>query len=94
MTDVSITFRLDPALKAAFVAMAGERDLSVALLLRRMVRDAVARHVESTAHDGWRQREVDDAILEAEAMRGLSLPNETVEQEWRLRKAEFGHGNR
>jgi hypothetical protein len=41
MTEVTFTFRLDLALKAAFTAIAEDQDLSAAHLLRRMMREAV-----------------------------------------------------
>lgn len=94
MTDVTITFHLDPALKAAFVAMASEQDVSVAQVLRQIMRDAVARHAGSATHERWQRREIGDALCEADASRALSLSNEMVDEDWRLRKAELGHDDR
>ncbi|WP_454884477.1 hypothetical protein [Sphingomonas oryzagri] len=91
MTDVTMTFRIDPALKAAFAAMAGEQDLSAAQVLRQMMRDALEKHDESTAHERWQRREIDDAMHEADAAHGLDLSSAMIEEDWRLRKNDTSH---
>ena len=89
MADVTLTFRIDVALKNAFAAMAEEQDLSAAQLLRRMMRTAVEEHQETASHERWQRREIEDAMHEADATQGLALPNDAVEQEWRQRKDEI-----
>lgn len=91
MADHSLTIRLDAALKAAFIAMARERGMSVPQVLRMLMRDAVARHAESAAHDRWQRREVDDAMREAAVRRDVGLANALIEEDWRRRKAELGY---
>jgi predicted transcriptional regulator len=90
ISDVTMTFRLDAALRTAFVAMADVQSLSAAQILRRMMRDAVEKHGQSVAHARWQQREVHDAMDEADATRGLAVPDETIAGDWRLRKTETG----
>lgn len=88
MTDATFTLRLDAALKAAFTAMAEEQDLSGAQLLRRMMRDAVDDHQEAAAHERWQQREIGDAMFEADSLRVHGASNDAIEDEWIQRKAE------
>lgn len=54
-----IAFRVDCGLKNAFAAMAEEQDISAAQMLRRLMRDAVEKHEESTAHERWQRRKDD-----------------------------------
>lgn len=89
MTEVTFTFRLDPALKAAFTTMAEEQDLSAAQVLRKLMRDAVEDHQESAAHERWQRREIGDAMREADATRGRNLSNEAIEDDWQRRKDEI-----
>lgn len=89
MTEVTFTFRLDLALKAAFTAMAEDQDLSAAHLLRRMMREAVEEHQEAAAHEHWRLREIGDAMHEADATHGLNLPNAAIEEDWEQRKKDI-----
>jgi len=90
MTGTTFTFRVDPTLKAAFTAMAEEQDLSAAHLLRRMMRDAVEDHDEAAAHERWQQREIDDAMHEADSLQLRGASAGAVESEWSKRKAEIG----
>jgi len=89
MTDVTMTFRLDPILKKAFLAMAEEQDLSAAQILRKMMRGAVEEHQESAAHERWLRREIEDAMHETGKPRSASMSNEAVEAEWRRDRDEI-----
>nr|WP_087573913.1 hypothetical protein [Sphingomonas sp. CDS-1] len=93
MTDATFTFRINSSLKAAFVAMAEEQDLSAAQILRRMMREAVENHNEAAAHERWQRREIDDAMHETDRTRGHGLPNGAIEAEWRQRIDETGHSD-
>lgn len=90
MTDVTFTFRVDSHLKAAFVAIAEEQDLSAAQVLRRMMRQAVADHDEAAEHDRWQLREIADAMHEADVRPAPRLPSGEVDGEWEARKGEIG----
>lgn len=89
MTETTFTFRLDRALKAAFTAIADEQDLSAAQLLRRMMRDAVEDHQEASAHERWQQREIGDAMREANVTGGMNVPNQAIKDDWQRRKDEI-----
>jgi len=92
MTDVTLTFRLDSALKEAFIALADEQDLSAAQVLRRMMREAVEEYQEGAAHERWLRREIEDAMHEARP-RGASMSNEAVEAEWRHDRDRMARGH-
>lgn len=93
MPDVTFTFRVNAALKAAFNAMAEEMDMSGAQFLRRMMFEAVEIHNEARAQECWQRREIDDSMHEAVVTRGRGLPNEAVEDEWRQLIDETGHSD-
>lgn len=94
MADVTFSFRLEAGLRAAFSIMAEKQNLSPAQLLRRMMREVVDEQEEAVAHERWQRREIDDAMHEADATRGLNLPNVAIDDEWQRRKAEIIHGDR
>lgn len=89
MTDVTYTFRVDRALKEAFVAMAQEQDLTAAQILRRLMREAVEDHRATAAHEEWMAREIEAAIHEADLADAPRLSNEAVEDDWERQREEI-----
>jgi len=89
MTDVTYTFRVDRALKEAFVAMAEEQDLSAAQVLRKMMRDALEEHRQAAAHDRWTRRHIKASMHDADVPQTRRLAGEAVEGEWERMKEEI-----
>jgi hypothetical protein len=91
MADVTFTFRIDAVLKAAFIAMAEERHVSSAQVLRGMIRDAVEQHRQAKAHDRWMLRQIKKAMHDAEDPKAFRMSGESVEDEWERQKDEIKH---
>ena len=88
MTDATFTFRVDEALKAAFIELAEARDLSAAQMLRAAMQEAVAVEREASAHDRWFRQQIEDAMHAADEPRTPRLSSEAIEQEWHDQKGK------
>lgn len=89
MTEVTYTFRVERALREAFVAMAEEQDLTAAQILRRLMREAVEEYREAAAHENWTRGEIGAAMDNADSTDALRLSSDAVEKEWNLQKQEI-----
>lgn len=77
----TFTFRVDPALKAAFSAAAKSRDRNAAQLLR----DFVRQQQQAADHDAWFRRQVQAGLDSAQA--GRLIPAAEVEAQFSARRA-------
>ena len=84
MTEATVTFRVDEALKREFAQAAKAKDRTGAQLLRDFMRQYVERQQEVAAHDAWFRQEVQIGLDAANA--GHLIPGNEVEAEaaaWR-----------
>jgi hypothetical protein len=89
MTEVTYTFRVERALREAFVAMAEEQDLTAAQILRRLMREAVDQYREAAAHEKWTRSEIGAAMDIADSPSAPRLSSAAVEDEWELHREEI-----
>jgi len=85
MPETTFTFRVDEALKSAFTDAAKAHDRPGSQLLRDFMRE----YVEKAEYDAWFREEVEQALREADDPNSEWVPNEQVEAEWEVRKAEL-----
>lgn len=85
MPETTFTFRVDEALKSAFTDAAKAHDRPGSQLLRDFMRE----YVEKAEYDAWFRAEVEAALREADDPNAEWVPNEQVEAEWEVRKAEL-----
>lgn len=78
----SLTFCIDDVLNDAFVALAADKGLSAAQLLRAIIRETVTEHRKIAMHERWLQREIEGAMRERREMSEPIVPNAAVETEW------------
>ena len=82
--DAPFILHLDPKLREQFIAET-EAARQPAL---QVVHDLIRGYVERQ-QDARMRAEVGQALQEADDPRALRIPNEDVEAEWRLRRAEL-----
>ena len=85
MAETTFTFRVDEDLKNSFTNIAKARDRPGSQLLRDFMRDYVAK----AEHDAWFRAEVEQGLRELEDPNVELIPNEQVEAEWEVKKAEL-----
>lgn len=84
--DAVFTMKLEPELRAAFMAEAQAADRPASQVLRELMREFVQRQRAERDHDAFVQRKVDAARVSMRAGDGLS--NEAVEAEFAARRAK------
>jgi predicted transcriptional regulator len=85
MPETTFTFRVDEDLKNSFTNIAKAHDRPGSQLLRDFMRDYVAK----AEHDAWFRAEVEQGLRELEDPNVELIPNEQVEAEWEVKKAEL-----
>ncbi|HET6237950.1 MAG TPA: hypothetical protein VFE41_23790 [Acetobacteraceae bacterium] len=85
MAETTFTFRVDEDLKTSFTNIAKVHDRPGSQLLRDFMRDYVAK----AEHDAWFRAEVEQGLRELEDPNVELIPNEQVEAEWEVQKAEL-----
>jgi predicted transcriptional regulator len=85
MPETTFTFRVDEDLKNSFTNVAKAHDRPGSQLLRDFMRDYVAK----AEHDAWFRAEVEQGLRELEDPNVELIPNEQVEAEWEVKKAEL-----
>jgi predicted transcriptional regulator len=85
MAETTFTFRVDEDLKTSFTNIAKAHDRPGSQLLRDFMRDYVAK----AEHDAWFRAEVEQGLRELEDPNVELIPNEQVEAEWEVQKAEL-----
>jgi predicted transcriptional regulator len=89
MGEATFTFRVDDNLKSAFAELAKAEDRTSAQLLRALMRREVAQRRAALEHDAWFRSEVEQAVREADDPMIERIPNEIVEAEWAIQRAEL-----
>jgi len=85
MSEATISFRVDEALKDEFAIAAKARERTGAQLLREFVQDFVQRQRKAAEYDAWFRREVQIGLDDARA--GRLVPAEEVEARFAARRA-------
>lgn len=85
MSDATLTFRVDEALKNDFAMAAKARDRTSAQLLRDFMREFVRQQQEAAEHDAWFRRQVRAGVDSANA--GRLVPAAEVEAKFAARRA-------
>lgn len=85
MAETTFTFRVDEDLKTSFTNIAKAHDRPGSQLLR----DFMRQYVEKAEHNVWFRAEVEQGLRELEDPNVELIPNEQVEAEWEVRKAEL-----
>lgn len=89
MTKEAIfTMKLEPELRAAFMAAAAADDRPASQVVRELMRDYIARQQRSGEYDAYLRRKVETARVSARAGRGRA--NEQVEAEFVKRRESAG----
>jgi predicted transcriptional regulator len=86
MGEATFTFRVEDELKVAFAELARAQDRSAAQLLRTMMREAVARQRDFSAHDAWFRSEVEQGMREADDPATPRIAHDLVDSSWRRRR--------
>jgi len=88
MTKAAVfTMKLEPELRAEFMAAAEESHRPASQVVRELMRDFVQQQRERREHTAFLQRKVDAARASVSTNQGRS--NETVEAEFAARRARI-----
>lgn len=83
--EAVFTMKLEPELRAQFMAEAEAADRPASQVVRELMREFVRRQREARAYDEFLKRKVD--IGRAEMRAGLGQSNEEVEAQFAARRA-------
>jgi predicted transcriptional regulator len=83
--EAVFTMKLEPELRAEFMAAAAADDRPASQIVRELMRDYIARQQQAREYDGYVRRKVETARASMRAGRGRS--NEEVETEFAKRRA-------
>jgi predicted transcriptional regulator len=84
--EAVFTMKLEPELRAAFMAAAAEVDRPASQLVREMMRDFVDSHQKEPGYDEWLLAKVEKGRADIRA--GRTISNEDVEAEFAARRAQ------
>ena len=82
--DAPLILHLDPKLHEQFIAETEAARQPALQVVQDLIRGYVARQRETRM-----RAELEEALREADDPRATRIPNEEVEAEWRLRRAEL-----
>jgi predicted transcriptional regulator len=85
MSEATLTFRVDEALKSEFSSAARNHDRNAAQLLRDFMRDFIRQQQEAAQHDEWFSRQVKIGLDSANA--GNLIPSAEVETKFAAKRA-------
>lgn len=85
MSETTVAFRVDEALKNEFATAAKARDRTGAQLLRDFMREFVQQQQATAEHDVWLRRQVQAGLESANA--GRLVPAAEVEAKFAARRA-------
>jgi predicted transcriptional regulator len=86
LKEAVFTMKLEPELRAEFIAEAEAADRPASQIMRELMRDYVRRQRESRQYDEFLRKKVDIARASVQAGNGRS--NEEVESEFAARRAQ------
>jgi predicted transcriptional regulator len=89
MKEAVFSLKLEPELRADFMAEAEAADRPASQVVREFMRDYVRQQRAARAHDAWFRAEVERGLVELEDPNVELVPNEKVEAEWRERRADM-----
>jgi predicted transcriptional regulator len=85
--EAVFTMKLEPELRAAFMAAAAEVDRPASQLVRQMMREFVEHQQKEPGYDKWLLAKLEKGRAQARA--GIGRPNKVVEAEFAARRAEI-----
>ena len=83
--EAVFTIKLEPELRAEFMAAAAADDRPASQVVRELMRDYIARQQQAREYDAYLRRKVERARVSARAARGRS--NDEVNAEFAARRA-------
>lgn len=83
--EAVFTMKLEPELRAEFMAAAAADDRPASQIVRELMRDYIARQQQARDYDSYLRRKVEIARVSVRAGRGRS--NDAVEAEFAKRRA-------
>ena len=86
LKEAVFTMKLEPELRADFIAEAQAADRPASQIMRELMRDYVRRQREARQYDEFLRKKVDAARASMETGAGRS--NEEVENEFAVRRAQ------
>lgn len=86
LKEAVFTMKLEPELRADFIAEAEAADRPASQIMRELMRDYVRRQREARQYDEYLRKKVDAARTSVQAGTGRS--NEEVESEFAARRAQ------
>ena len=86
LKEAVFTMKLEPELRADFIAEAEAADRPASQIMRELMRDYVRRQREARQYDEYLRKKVDAARTSVQAVTGRS--NEEVESEFAARRAQ------
>jgi predicted transcriptional regulator len=89
MKEAVFSLKLEPELRADFMAEAEAADRPASQVVREFMRDYVRQQRAARAHDAWFRAEVERGLVDLADPNAELVPNEQVEAEWRVRRAEM-----
>ena len=87
--EAVFSLKLEPELRADFMAEAEAADRPASQVVREFMRDYVRQQRAARAHEEWFRAEVERGLAELEDPNAELVSNDRVEAEWRERRAEM-----
>jgi predicted transcriptional regulator len=87
--EAVFTLKLEPELRAQFVAETQAVHRPASQVMRELMRDYVARQKAEREHDQWFRAEVEAGLREADDPNTKFIPHEQVEAEWAVMRAKL-----
>jgi predicted transcriptional regulator len=87
--EAVFSLKLEPELRADFMAEAEAADRPASQVVREFMRDYVRRQRGARDHDSWFLAEVETGIAEADDPNIRRISSEEIAARWRVRRAEL-----
>lgn len=85
--EAVFTLKLEPELRAEFVAEASAAHRPASQIMRELMRDYVARQKAEREHDDWFRAEVEQGLRELRDPKMRTVPHDEVAAKWAIRRA-------
>jgi predicted transcriptional regulator len=85
--EAMFTLKLEPMLRAQFVAAAAAVDRPASQIVREFMRDFIEQQRAAREHDAWFRGEVAQGMREADDLGVVRIPHEAVAAKWQEKRA-------
>ncbi len=85
--EAMFTLKLEPVLRAQFVAAAAAVDRPASQIVREFMRDFIEQQRAVRENDAWFRTEVEQAMREADDPTLARVPHEEIAAKWRQKRA-------